>query len=226
MAARNGGSSRSYSVFASTSMRGSAWWESTAVSPWPGKCLVQAATPVDCRPSTQAAVCRATRSLLAPKERTPMTGLSGLALTSAEGAQSKLTPQAARRRPSSRLTARVRPGSSTAPRAWLPGKEEPVRTSRRVTSPLSSSMATSRSSRSARNWAVSAVTWSSETTLRPNRATEASPSPRRRRTQSGAVVPSNPGCSTARASRVRVSVPVASVVIGGVIPSRRRRSGR
>ena len=52
MAARNGASSRSVSTAGSASMRGSAWWESTAVSPWPGKCLVQAATPADCRPVT------------------------------------------------------------------------------------------------------------------------------------------------------------------------------
>ncbi len=52
MAARNGASSRSASTSAGTSMRGRAWWESTAVSPWPGKCLVQAATPADCRPVT------------------------------------------------------------------------------------------------------------------------------------------------------------------------------
>ena len=36
-----------------------------------------------------------------------MTGLSGLELTSADGAQLRLTPQAASRRPSSRATARV-----------------------------------------------------------------------------------------------------------------------
>ncbi len=52
IAARNGTSSRERSTSASASMRGSAWWESTAVSPWPGKCLVQAATPADCSPVT------------------------------------------------------------------------------------------------------------------------------------------------------------------------------
>ncbi len=68
------------------SIRGSPRWESPAVSPWPGKCLAQAATPADCRPRTYAAVCRATMSPSLPKERTPMTGLSGLELTSASGA--------------------------------------------------------------------------------------------------------------------------------------------
>jgi hypothetical protein len=52
MAARKGTRSRSASTEAATSMRGRAWWESTAVSPWPGKCLVQAATPADCSPVT------------------------------------------------------------------------------------------------------------------------------------------------------------------------------
>ena len=48
-----------------------------------------------------AAVCRATRCGSAPKDRTPMTGLSGLELTSADGAQLRLTPHSASRRPSS-----------------------------------------------------------------------------------------------------------------------------
>ncbi len=45
IAARNGASSRASMTERSASMRGSASCESTAVSPWPGKCLVQAATP-------------------------------------------------------------------------------------------------------------------------------------------------------------------------------------
>ncbi|CAM5320769.1 hypothetical protein SGLAM104S_08422 [Streptomyces glaucescens] len=51
-------------------------------------------------------------------------------------------------------------------------------TSRRVTSPPSSSMATRTSSRSARSCAVSAASCSGEEMLRPNRPTEARPSPR------------------------------------------------
>lgn len=50
-----------------------------------------------------------------------MTGLSGLEFTSAEGAQFRFTPQAARRWPSAEATARVSSTSSTAPNAWLPG---------------------------------------------------------------------------------------------------------
>lgn len=43
-----------------------------------------------------AAVCRAARRVSAPKERTPMTGLPGLLLTSADGAQLRLTPHSAK----------------------------------------------------------------------------------------------------------------------------------
>ncbi len=56
------------------------------MSPWPGKCLAQAATPADWRPRIQAAEWRETRSVLAPKERTPITGFRGLEFTSALGA--------------------------------------------------------------------------------------------------------------------------------------------
>ncbi len=93
-AARKGASSRSWSTSRVTSTRGSPWCESTTVSPWPGKCFAQAATPVDCRPSTQAAVWRATRAGSSPKLRTPMTGLSGEELTSTSGARSSPMPSA------------------------------------------------------------------------------------------------------------------------------------
>ncbi len=147
-----------------------------------------------------------------------MTGLAGLELTSADGAQLRLTPHSASRRPSSWATARVRWTSSTEPRARLPGKEDPCVTSNRVTSPPSSSMATRTSSRSARSRAVSAESCSGEVMLRPNRPTEESPSPTRRSSQSGAVVPVNPGCSTASASRVSVSVVETRVVMGPHYP--------
>ncbi len=141
-----------------------------------------------------------------------MTGLSGSELTSPDGAQLRFTPHKARRRPSSRATSRVRAVSSTVPRARLPGKEEPVRTSRRVTSPPSSSMATRTSSRSARSWAVSAASCSGEAMLRPKRPTEERPSPSRRSSQSGALVPVKPGWRTVRASRVSVSWGVSVVM--------------
>ena len=51
-----------------------------------------------------------------------MTGLSGLELTSADGAQLRLTPQAASRRPSSWATARVSSGSSTRAEGEVAGE--------------------------------------------------------------------------------------------------------
>lgn len=91
-------------------------------------------------------------------------------------------------------------------------------TSKRVTSPPSSSMATRTSSRSERSRSVRAESCSGEVMLRPNSPTEARPSPTRRSSQSGAVVPVNPGWSTASASRVRVSVVETSVVMGPHYP--------
>ena len=61
-AAANGTSSRAARVSGSTSMRGRSRWLSVAVSPWPGKCLAQAATPVDWSPRVQAATWAATCS--------------------------------------------------------------------------------------------------------------------------------------------------------------------
>ena len=65
---------------------GSPWWESTAVSPCPGKCLAQPATPAACSPLTYAAECRAATTGSDPKDRVPITGLSGLVFRSASGA--------------------------------------------------------------------------------------------------------------------------------------------
>ena len=56
---------------------GSARCESASVSPWPGKCFAHAATPALCRPSTNAATCRATSCGSEPNERTPTIGLAG-----------------------------------------------------------------------------------------------------------------------------------------------------
>ena len=57
IAARKGTSAASQSPEAT----GSARCESTAVSPWPGKCLAQATTPCACVPRTNAATWRATQ---------------------------------------------------------------------------------------------------------------------------------------------------------------------
>ncbi len=51
---------------ASARTTGAARWESSTVSPWPGKCLTQAATPASASPCTAATPWRATRSGSAP----------------------------------------------------------------------------------------------------------------------------------------------------------------
>ncbi len=106
-------------------MRGSPWCESTTVSPWPGKCLAHAATPVDCSPSTNAAECRATRSGSSPKLRTPMTGLSGEEFTSTLGARSSPMPSPASSLPMAAAVARVSTGSSSRPSTAFPGTGDP-----------------------------------------------------------------------------------------------------
>ena len=102
IAASNGGRSRRRSSARPPSMVAMASWVSVPVRPWPGKCLVQAATPADCRPATAAAVCRDTRPVSAPKDRVPMAGLSAAPSTSAHGARLKLIPSAARSEPIAR----------------------------------------------------------------------------------------------------------------------------
>ena len=75
------------------STRGSARWLSRSVSPWPGQCLTQAATPVSCRPSVQAATCVATSDGSAPKLRVPMTGLSAPAVDVRDRRQGHRDPE-------------------------------------------------------------------------------------------------------------------------------------
>ena len=95
--------------------------ESVAVSPCPGKCLAVAPTPVLCTPRVQAAPCRATRSAVGPKLRTPMTGLSGSLLTSTSGAKVRVQPVRRSAHPTSAPTASVSARSSSRPRTALPG---------------------------------------------------------------------------------------------------------
>jgi hypothetical protein len=125
IAARNGTSSRSRRVSSGTSTTGMARCESRAVSPWPGKCLGQAATPVDCSPRTQAAECSPTRTGSVPKLRTPITGLSGLELTSTSGAKVRVQPALRSCQPTRRPTSSVWSTSSMRPRMALPGYGEP-----------------------------------------------------------------------------------------------------
>ena len=121
IAARNGSSAASRSP----STTGRSRWESTDVSPWPGKCLAQAATPCRCVPSTKAATWRATSPGSEPKLRTPITGLCASTFTSATGARFTFTPTPARRAAIAEATSRVRSTSSTTPSARFPGYELP-----------------------------------------------------------------------------------------------------
>ena len=126
IAAANGGSARSRRTSRPASEDGSSRCESATVSPWPGKCLAQAATPTLCRPSTKAATWRATTCGSEPNERTPTIALAGSTSTSATGARSRSIPTAASSPPIAAPTRRVRAGSSTAPSAKFPGNELPL----------------------------------------------------------------------------------------------------
>jgi hypothetical protein len=86
MAAANGARSRSRSTSSPSSTRSSATCESVRVAPWPGTCFAQAAIPWLCTPRTNAAPWRPASSVVAPKDRTPITGLAGSELTSTTGA--------------------------------------------------------------------------------------------------------------------------------------------
>ena len=142
------------------STAGSSRCESTAVSPWPGKCLAQAATPCRCVPADE-------RSDVAGDERRGRRrssarrspGSSGFVFTSATGARFRFTPARASSPAIAAATSSVSAGSSTTPSARLPGKELPVAASSLVTSPPSSSIAT-RISRSPRRRAVRAASCS------------------------------------------------------------------
>ena len=68
-------------------IKGSAKWESTSVSPCPGKCLATAITCWDCRPRMYCRVRLLTSSFFSPNDRMPMTGFLGLTLMSATGAK-------------------------------------------------------------------------------------------------------------------------------------------
>ena len=109
--------------------------------PWPGKCLAVARMPFAWYVSTMAVPNRATSSGDAPNDRMPMTGLSGLSLTSITGARFMLIPTA---RISAAMTAaisRARSADPVAPTAMLLGKT--VKPSvRRLTGPPSWSIAT------------------------------------------------------------------------------------
>src|SRR2546428_230181 len=71
---------------------GSSLCESAVVSPWPGKCLPQASTPLSCNPAITARPSVSTNSGSRPKARSPMTGFCGLVFTSRTGVRLIFTP--------------------------------------------------------------------------------------------------------------------------------------
>ena len=206
-AARNGGRSRAATVAASSGTTGSVRWLSEEVEPWPGKCLAHAETPACCRPVTQAAVWRAATAGSAEKLRTPITGLSAAAFTSATGPRSRVTPRPASSAPIARAARRVATGSSTAPSTALPGDGLPVAACSRVTSPPSSSIATTScparpcarasSACNSSRGAVAAV---------PNRHRPPRPSPSRSATPASRAGRDSPGSRTAKARRCNSSI--------------------
>ena len=215
IAARNGTSGPASSSASETSVAGSARCESSDVSPCPGKCLAQAATPAACWPSTNAATCAATRAGSAPNERIPITGFSGFEFTSATGARFRLTPACRSSAPIAWPIDRVSATSSRYPSASGPGYGEPPRTCRRVTSPPSSSSDTSVSSRSPRSRPDSRATCSASRTLVANRTNPPTPASTQRSAQSGASRPWKGGEQAGGGAGREVS--------SGVIRARRRR---
>ena len=154
IAARNGTSSHVVELArGSRSISGTSWCESTLVSPWPGKCLAQAATPAACRPRIERGGVPGDQLGLGAERADADDRVVGVAVDvgvgrvverDAGGGQvaaevaGDLLGSARRRR--SRRGPGCRAGSCRA------------RDSNRVTSPASSSIATMTSGRSARSW--------------------------------------------------------------------------
>ena len=191
------------------------------MSPWPGKCLAVAATPVDCRPATQAAPCRATRSASLPKLRTPITGLSDRELTSTHGAKLTVQPASRSDQPMAAAVSRVVSTSSSRPSTALPGNGAPVAAKSRVTSPASSSTAMIAYGFAAMIESVKARSCVAEEMFSAKRQTPPNPALSRSRSQLGSTVPANPG------SRVSSNVksPASSVCPDKSRCSTRRAEG-
>jgi hypothetical protein len=218
-AARNGGRSRVSTAARPSGTTANSACESSSVAPCPGKCLAHAATPAAWSPRTAAAPCLATSAGSAPNDRVPTTGLSGAASTSRQGARSRLMPSAARSAPIAACTRSVSVTSSTAPSAALPGYGLPVPYQTRVTSPPSSSVATSRSGATARSVAARSASASGPAAMFGAKSvTPASPRCRASRSHRGATVPGNGGMRMASTSR-------SSAVSPAVNPSPPRRAG-
>ncbi len=130
-----------------------------------------------------------------------MTGFSGT-FTSATGARFQLTPTDPSSAAIAAATDSVTPVSSITPSAAPPGYELPVCHSRRVTSPPSSSIANSRSARSARSEAQSEASSARDGTLVAKSITPPPPSATKLLIQSGATAPTKLGSTHARANLV------------------------
>jgi hypothetical protein len=94
--------------------RGSARWLSTSVSPCPGKCLPHAMTPASINPSAKGRAKSMTACAVAPNERSPMMGFSGLVFTSSTGAKFTLKPSTRSCAPSCLAAARMASGPRLA----------------------------------------------------------------------------------------------------------------
>ena len=218
MAAANGSSSRSRSC------RGSGRPQATkrgigAVSPWPGKCLAVAAMPVDWRPRTQAAPCRATgrRRAEAAHADHRVVGVGVDVDVRREGERAARMAQ----RPAHgghglgdvKVVEPAQHGVAREGRA--------VAAKSRVTSPPSSSMAMIAYGFAAMIESVRARSCVGEEMFSAKRQTPPNPARSRSRSQPGSTVPANPG------SRVSSNVrsPASSACLDKSRCSTRRAEG-
>ena len=173
-AVRNGASSSRSSSSTGLSTVGRSRCESTLVSPWPGKCLTQQATPSAWLPAIQASASSAARCGSAPNERSAITGLYGLLLRSSTGAKFQLKPSDLMARATAAPVRCARPASSAAPRPMADGGAGTQVA--RTTAPPSWSMAISDSGpMTARRSAVSLDSWAASVILPRNRHTARMP---------------------------------------------------
>ena len=174
------------------------------MSPWPGKCLAQAATPAPCSPRTNAATCRADELGVGAERADADHRVLRVRVDVRDRREVEVHAGRASSAPIAAATRSVSSTSSTTPSAALPGYElrSPPRAASRRRPPRRSRRAAS--ARSERSSAVSARSCSRLSTFHAKRTTPPRPSASRRRTQSGATGPSKPGKMQARrAARAR-----------------------
>ena len=167
-AVRNGANSKRSSSASGLSTVGRSRCESTCVSPWPGKCLTQQATPASALPAIHASARRVAVSGSAPNERSAMTGLRGLLFRSSTGAKFQLKPSARIARATAAPTSCARASSPAAPSAIADGGGGTH--SARTTAPPSWSRAIRASPPiAARRSPVKRVSWAASTMFWRNR---------------------------------------------------------